>query len=62
LLAAELEAATGLNTLHVQPRESRSPRCSPSVVVGSIALRGVVWLAAGRVILTSLAVSSIREI
>jgi predicted MFS family arabinose efflux permease len=55
------EAATGLNTCMFNLAIALGALFG-SLVVGSIALRGVLWLAAGLVILTSLAVATIRRI
>lgn len=55
------EAATGLNTCMFNLAIALGA-LSGSLVAGSMAISGVLWLAAGLVILTSLAVWSVREI
>jgi predicted MFS family arabinose efflux permease len=57
----DTEAATGLNTCMFNLAIALGALFG-SLVAGSIALSGVLWLAAGLVILTTLAVASIRRI
>jgi predicted MFS family arabinose efflux permease len=57
----DTEAATGLNTCMFNLAIAVGAMFG-SLVAGSIALRGVLWLAAGLVTLTTLAVASIRKI